>query len=255
MKKSLHYFVACIMFVFYTGIAFGQCTPDPLVTDPEGNGEMVPDTLEVWENEAVGLTLTVIAPDTASVGTMGHINLHHITVKSLNNAPSWLAYTCTPSNCEFVGTESRCVWVSGSSVTSAPGFYPVDVIVDVYATILGSAVLVQSNYNSGTPLIIWVHPAGWGVTERAFNGFGIREAKPNPFNNTVKIGCYTEGAQNVTLKVMDMVGNEVYNEVLNAGAGESYFAFDGSGLSNGLYFYSLIDEQNRVITKKFVKTK
>ena len=50
MKKSLHYFVACIMFVFYTGIAFGRCTPDPLVTDPEGNGEMVPDTLEVWEN-------------------------------------------------------------------------------------------------------------------------------------------------------------------------------------------------------------
>jgi len=256
MKKYLHYFIACMMFVFYTSISFGQCTPDPLVTDPEGNGEMVPDTMEVWENEPVGITLTVIAPDTASLGALGHLNIDHITVKSLQNAPSWVAYQCNPTNCEFVGTESRCVWVSTTSVTSAPGFYPVDVLVDVYANLgLAGIVQVETNYNSGMPLIIWVHPAGWGVTERAYKGFGIREAKPNPFTNTVKIGCYTEAAQTVKLKVIDMVGNEVYNEQLYAGAGESYFQFNGSDLSNGIYFYSLIDEQNRVITKKFVKTK
>jgi hypothetical protein len=254
MKKSLLFFVACMIFVFYAGVSFGQCTADPTVTDPEGNGEMVPDTLEVWENEPVSLTLTIIAPDTASVGTLGHINLHHITVKSLLNKPGWLNYICNPGNCEFLGTESRCVYVSASSVNSAPGFYSVSVIVDVYALILGAPVLVMSDYDSGMPLVIWVHEAGWGVTERVYSGFGIREAQPNPFNNAVQIGCYTEKAQNVSLKVVDMVGQEVYSEILNSKAGDNYFQFTGENLSNGIYFYSIIDAQNRVITKKMIKS-
>jgi hypothetical protein len=254
MKKSLLFFVACMTFVFYAGLSFGQCTPDALVTDPEGNGEMVPDTLEVWQNQPVDLTLTIIAPDTASVGTLGHINLHHITVKSLQNQPGWLFYVCNPGNCEFIGTASRCVYVSASSVTSAPGFYSVSVIVDVYALVLGSPVLVMTDYDSGMPLVIWVHEEGWGVTERVYKGFGIREAQPNPFNNTVQVGCYTETAQNVSLKVVDMVGQEVYSEILNSQAGDNYFQFNGSDLSNGIYFYSIIDAQGRVITKKMIKS-
>jgi hypothetical protein len=254
MKNSLCYFVATVLFVFYASSSFGQCTPDPLVTDPEGNGEMVPDTLEVWENQPASLTLTIIAPDTASVDTSGYINIHHITVKSLLNQPGWLTYACNPSNCEFNGTTSRCVSVSSTNVTSAPGFYPVYVIVDVYASIFGITVLVKSNYNSGVPLVIWVHPQGWGLTESVYKGFGIMAAQPNPFNHTVKIGCYTERSQNVSLKVADMMGQEVYSEILNTNAGDNYFRFNGDNLSNGIYFYSIIDAQNRMITKKMIKS-
>jgi hypothetical protein len=254
MKKTLLFFVACMMFVFYAGVSFGQCTPDPLVTDPEGNGEMIPDTIEVGENSAFNLTLTIIAPDTASVGTAGHINLHHITVKSLNNKPSWLTYACNPSNCEFIGTASRCVLVSGTAPLGSAGYIAIDVIVDVYASILGAPVLVQSDYNSGMPLVILVHPEGWGVTEQAYKGFGIMQATPNPFTNTVKLGCFTENPQNVSLKVVNMVGQEVYSEVLSTHSGDNFFQFNGNDLTNGVYFYSVIDAQNRVITKKLIKS-
>jgi hypothetical protein len=215
---------------------------------------MVPDTLEVGENSPFNLTLTIIAPDTASVGTAGHINLHHIKVKSLQNKPSWLAYACNPGTCEFVGTESRCVGVSGTAPLGSAGYIAIDVIVDVFATIAGIPVLVQSDYNSGMPLVILVHPEGWGVTEETYKGFGIMQATPNPFTNTVKMGCFTEKPQNVSLKVFDMVGQEVYSENIYTIAGDNFFQFNGSDLSNGVYFYSVIDAQNRVITKKLVKS-
>ena len=252
MKKTLFYFVASILLTFYAGQSFGQCTPDPLVTDPEGNGEMVPDTVEAIETVALDTRLTIFAPDTATVAGSA-ITIHHITVKSLLNKPAWLAYACNTINCEFYGAYSNCVQVTGTPPAASAGFYPVDVLVDVYVSILGTPVAVQTNYNSGMQLIVWVHPASWSVTEFANKKFGIIPPQPNPYANETKIGCYTEDAQNVSLKVMDLLGKEVYSEKLNTNSGENYFRFNGSNLNSGVYFYSVIDAQNHVITKKMIK--
>jgi len=254
MKKTLFLFVTAIFFSFYVGKSYGQCTPDPLVTDPEGNGEMVPDTLEAIETVPLNQTLTIIGPDTANIGT-GTITIHHVTVKSLQNKPTWLSYVCNPSTCEFVSTASRCVLTTGTPPAGSAGFYPITVLVDVYVSILGTPVAVATDYNSGMPLVVWVHPASWGITEFANKGFGIIPPQPNPFNNETKIGCYTDKAQTVSFKVVDMVGKEVYSEKLNTNAGENYFNFNGNNLSNGIYFYSVIDAQNHVITKKMIKSK
>ena len=254
MKKTLFLFVTAIFFLFYVGKSFGQCTPDPLVTDPEGNGEMVPDTLEAIETVPLNQTLTIIGPDTANIGT-GTITIHHVTVKSLQNKPTWLSYVCNPSTCEFVSTASRCVLTTGTPPAGSAGFYPITVLVDVYVSILGTPVAVATDYNSGMPLVVWVHPASWGITEFANKGFGIIPPQPNPFNNETKIGCYTDKAQTVSFKVVDMVGKEIYSEKLNTNTGENYFNFNGNNLSNGIYFYSVIDAQNHVITKKMIKSK
>ena len=115
--------------------------------------------------------------------------------------------------------------------------------------------LYPSGYDSGMPLVVWVHPASFGITEFANKGFGIIPPQPNPFNNETKIGCYTDKAQTVSFKVVDMVGKEIYSEKLNTNTGENYFNFNGNNLSNGIYFYSVIDAQNHVITKKMIKSK
>lgn len=258
MKKKLCLFVACALFIFYAGSSLGQCTPDALVTDPEGNGEMVPDTIEVFETIPFNITLTIIAPDTASISG-NPINIHHITLRSLQNKPSWLSHVCNPSSCEFTGTASRCALISGTAPAGSAGFYPITVLVDVYTLVLGFPVCLTctpypNGYDSGMPMIVWVHPSGTGVAENVNKGFEIIEAQPNPFNNTVKAGCYTETAQNVKLRVVDMVGQEVYSEKLSTHSGDNFFLFNGSDLSNGIYFYSVIDAQNRVITKKLIKS-
>ncbi|HOY32143.1 MAG TPA: T9SS type A sorting domain-containing protein [Bacteroidales bacterium] len=255
MKKSLRYFVLAGLFVFCTGFAFGQCTPDPNVTDPEGNGEMVPDTIEVTELSPANLTVTIICPDTAHVPGMGFIYLHHITVKNLQNKPSWLNAVCGCTNWELPVNQSKCVLVTGTPPTGSAGYHVIDVIVDVYALIGGVPVQVATDYNSGMPLVVLVHPEGYDVAEFEYQGFGIIPAQPNPFNSTTKFGCFTERPQTVSLRVFDMVGKEVFSENVNTQAGENYFTFDGNHLNDGVYFYSITDEQNRVITKKFIKSR
>ena len=256
MKKSLFYFIATMLIVFYSGILFGQCTPDPAVTDPEGNGEMVPDTIEAIETIPLNQTLTIIAPDTANY--QGNtLNIHHITLKTLQNKPAWLSYVCNPSNCEFVGTESRCAQVTGTPPAGSAGFYPVDVLVDVYVLIsvpvCVTCTTYPNGYDSGIPMIVWVHPQSAGLTKNTLKGFKVMEPHPNPFTSQTKLGFYTENPQKVFLKIVDMVGQEVYSEYVNAPAGENYFRFNGSQLSKGIYFYAVSDAQNRVMTKKIIK--
>jgi hypothetical protein len=259
MKKSLLLLVAGLVFAFYTGKAFGQCTPDGLVTDPEGNGEMVPDTIEAIETVPLNLTLTIIAPDTASLGSLGHLTIDHIVVRSLQNKPAWLNYACNPSDCNFPAGQSKCVLVTGTPAIGDSGYISVSVLVDVYSLILGVPVCVTcatspNGYDSGMPLVVWVKSHLAAVTEFDYKGFGVISPQPNPFNTETKLGCYTEKAQNVSLRVTDLLGKEVYSEKLMTHSGGNFFQFTGSDLSNGVYFYSLIDSQNHVITKKMVKS-
>lgn len=258
MKKSLLYFVFVSLFVFSAGFSFGQCTPDPSIVDPDGTGRMDPDTIEAQELVNTGITLTIIAPDTASVGG-GSITIDHITLRSLQNKPSWLNYVCTPSACEFNGSEARCVLITGTPPAGSAGYTSITVLVDVYSMILGTPVCVTcatspDGYDSGMPLVVHVSAAA-SVAENTHSTFGVIEPQPNPFNSTTKLGCFTETPQTVKLRVYNMVGGEVYSENLNTNAGENYFNFNGSDLNDGVYFYSIMDENKRVITEKFIKSR
>ena len=63
---------------------------------------------------------------------------------------------------------------------------------------------------------------------------------PNPFNPTTKISWQSPSAGHQTLKVYDVLGNEVItlvDEYRNTGSYE--LDFDASNLSSGVYFYQL----------------
>lgn len=252
MKKSVLFLILAMFLSFSAGYVYGQCTPDPSVTDPEGNGEMVPDTIEATESQALNLTLTIIGPTTADIGA-GTITIHHITLKSLNNKPTWLSYACNPSNCEFPGGQKQCALITGTPPVGSAGYTAVTVLVDVYASILGNPVLVASDYDAGMPLVVKVNPAV-GMEEFASTGFGVKAAQPNPFTGATQIGCFTKNAQNVNLRVFDMMGKMVYAETISAQQGENNFMFDGSSIQAGVYFYSITDEQNQTITRKMIKS-
>jgi flagellar hook assembly protein FlgD len=63
---------------------------------------------------------------------------------------------------------------------------------------------------------------------------------PNPFNPTTTIGYNIPNRAHVTLTVFNILGEEVsliQNEEQEAGHHE--VAFDGSGLSSGVYLYKI----------------
>jgi hypothetical protein len=73
---------------------------------------------------------------------------------------------------------------------------------------------------------------------------------PNPFNPLTKITYYLSVAGNISLKVYDVLGNEV--AVIHEGrkdAGLHKTDFSGTGLSSGVYYYRLTAEGNTLTMK------
>jgi hypothetical protein len=92
------------------------------------------------------------------------------------------------------------------------------------------------------------------------NEFYLEQNYPNPFNPSTKIkysipyviASETKQSQLVTLKVYDVLGNEVailVNEEKSAGSYE--VNFDASRLTSGIYFYKL-QAGSFVATKKMI---
>jgi len=87
------------------------------------------------------------------------------------------------------------------------------------------------------------------------NNFVLFQNYPNPFNPITKLKFFIPKADNIMLKVYDILGNEIaqlLNEYKNPGLYE--VIFDGSKLASGVYFFSLITEK-KTITKKLALTK
>jgi len=85
--------------------------------------------------------------------------------------------------------------------------------------------------------------------------YNLSQNFPNPFNPTTEIQFSVPVGGNVTLKVFDILGNEVttlVNQHMNPGSYST--TLDASKLSSGTYIYSLIAGSTR-ITKKMMLIK
>jgi hypothetical protein len=107
-----------------------------------------------------------------------------------------------------------------------------------------------------------LYPVGSVSDENGIDGFLLNQNYPNPFNPTTSIRYSTGSRQFVTLKVYDILGNEIatlVNEEKPAGEYEIEFSAKGGsasggnvyGLSSGIYFYQL-KAGNFVETKKMI---
>jgi plastocyanin len=106
-----------------------------------------------------------------------------------------------------------------------------------------------------TGTIIVQNPAGVGDEEMLADQFELEQNYPNPFNPSTRINYSVPSASFVSLKVYDILGNEVallVNE--EKPAGEYQLKFDASELTGGVYFYQLTSN-SFVETKKMILMK
>ncbi len=90
--------------------------------------------------------------------------------------------------------------------------------------------------------------------------FALDQNYPNPFNPSTKIAFRLAVDSKVSLKVFDVLGQEVANLVnSNLAAGAHNLDFDASTLNSGVYLYRIeatgIDGTNFVDVKKMILTK
>ena len=70
--------------------------------------------------------------------------------------------------------------------------------------------------------------------------YSLEQNYPNPFNPSTKIVYQLPQSENVSLKIYDVLGNEIvtlFNE--EKGPGKYEIDFNASHLSSGIYFYTL----------------
>ena len=117
--------------------------------------------------------------------------------------------------------------------------------------------------SSGTGPDVWVirlKPKGTsGIEDEVFRlpkTFALMQNYPNPFNPSTKISWQSSVGSHQTLKIYDVLGNEVatlVNEYRNAGSYEIDFkpASSIKNLASGIYFYRL-QAGNFIETKKMI---
>jgi hypothetical protein len=108
-------------------------------------------------------------------------------------------------------------------------------------------------------VIIIRNPVGINIDNKNL-GYKILQNYPNPFNPTTVIKYNLEKNSFVTLNVYNVSGKLVRTLVNNLQqSGEKEIIFDGSNLSNGVYFYKInvnsIDGNNYTQTLKMILVK
>jgi hypothetical protein len=87
------------------------------------------------------------------------------------------------------------------------------------------------------------------------DGFILAQNYPNPFNPVTTVHYSLGNKQHVSLKVYDILGNEVANLVNEEKETGSYkVEFDAGNLSSGIYYYTIITD-NFMQTKKMILLK
>lgn len=95
-----------------------------------------------------------------------------------------------------------------------------------------------------------------GVEDEYFiDNYFLSQNYPNPFNPSTEINFGLKESGNVSLKLFDVLGNEVAELVNEYRAGGNHtISLDASSLSSGIYFYT-ISVNDFVQTKKMILEK
>lgn len=106
-----------------------------------------------------------------------------------------------------------------------------------------------------TTVAIVLADIGNNLIESTPQTFELNNNYPNPFNPSTKISYSIPKQSRVTLKVYDLIGNEVSTLVSEEMAAGNYeFEFDASKLGSGVYLYKL-QAGNFIETKKMILLK
>jgi hypothetical protein len=122
----------------------------------------------------------------------------------------------------------------------------------------GEIEMVIENVNDQQYSETVVFKVSTGVTsakdEHIPGKFGLEQNYPNPFNPSTVIKFSLPESERVTLKVFNILGNEIavlINSIMNAGSFE--YKYDASSLASGIYFYELRTSKFRSVRKMILE--
>jgi len=245
---------------FYNGVIYGGGTPKDMVVDSIGN---VYVTGESPDSGSIFYSYATIKYDTA--GNQRWVRRNFTQGIELN-IPSSI-FLDKSSNCYVTGNYLTLKYDSSGNqkwILQNPdpqSLYPYG----------GGKIIVDKNNNfylsatgdrdsSGFDFLTLRYSQLTNVINNGIKSFGVDyrlfQNYPNPFNQTAIISMQLSIEGQVEIKIYDILGKEIailINERKKPGIYK--LKFDGSNLSNGIYFYSLFVNEKIIDTKKLVLIK
>lgn len=238
MKTFLRISFVLLFFNIIGFSSFAQCTPGDATTcpDPENNGEVCPAVLPtIYVGAEYSQQFTVLAPPKLDTNGLV-INLHHITLINVENLPQGIGWQSNAVNNEFFVGTYYCVLLSGTT-QSAPGIYPIKIVVDIYTSISGVPVLLGRTTDS-TSLSVEV---GWnpnGISDNSLNNKVI-QAWPNPFGETLNVKINQQQNESVEIEMYDLLGKLAYQGAFQPGM-DGLISLQTSSLTGETYLLSVL---------------
>jgi hypothetical protein len=121
---------------------------------------------------------------------------------------------------------------------------------DIYVNRITDTLAIPNAGSNSVSFIPLSVPTGIQNTNTIADDFRLSQNYPNPFNPTTNINFDIKAKGMVTLKVFDILGNEVatlVNEELNTGGYN--ITFDAASYTSGVYFYELRAGEFRDVKK------
>lgn len=250
IKKLL--LLATVPFIGIT-MASAQCTPDLSITVPG----IYPDTLaDAIVGDAYSEVEQFFVPSDTTFEYNGSVipatvvSVEIVSVDWSGLDAKGFSYACNPGTCEFPGGTNGCLLISGAAPTSdMVGNYP------LFLTLLYHLKLPDfGNLAFDTSQVITqfsinvVESAGINKITNS-SELQVLQNVPNPFNASTRINFSSPKAESFAFNVYNMLGEAVFTQEVQARKGINSINFDGSKYNEGIYLYSLSNDNSKVVKR------
>jgi hypothetical protein len=164
------------------------------------------------------------------------------------------------SGSSYIFRRNGTAWTEQHKITASDGAQG-DTFGDAVA-LSGEYAIVSAEYsdnsgsNRGSAYIYYNFTTDVEVESMNAISFNLNQNYPNPFNPNTTINYQIPELSFVTLKVYDVLGNEIATLINNEKVAGSYeVEFDATVLPSGIYFYRLQAVPNGRQAGSFVETK
>jgi hypothetical protein len=195
----------------------------------------------------------------------GSTSLNVTFARILNSLPdsTWSTSMCVGTNC-YSSAVDTVPPRNQPPITIGPGLQDT-LLIDFYGSTIGTGTVVIKVWVNANPAIfasdtfkVHLGPVGISQISSVVEGYKLEQNYPNPFNPTTKINFSLPKKENVSLKVYDILGNEVANLINNEAFSQGSYSYEFSAsefkFSSGVYFY-ILKTENFTSTKKMMLIK
>ncbi len=270
MKKVLLTFVACLPFVFLNA---QNCMPDTSFMDSTGvfpppfDADIAPngginDCAIIGEE--FNFPFTIGVGDSITVpfgGASVTFALDNIVVNDVSGLPEGIAYLCEPNDCIYENSTVGCVALKGiPTATNAAGAY--DLEINVTINFIGFPFTLPFTFPNPdiAPGKYTIHllndasePCDVVATNEQLTDHVQLTLQPNPSAGPVNIKINSDVTGEFNFHVVDLLGQSVHREAVRINQGLNSLSYDGSHLSNGLYFIVLENKLGRIAQKMTIQ--